>query len=98
MKIKTLFFVLVLGILSSCGAQVSSFERNRAQIEPLMAQYQGSHKSILIANFGPPDLTSSDGKGGEILIYQKQFGSLLSRQLYFVNSDGYIYAYKYSER
>ena len=36
----------------------------------VMESWQGHHQSELIADWGPPVRTASDGKGGSILIYE----------------------------
>ncbi len=37
----------------------------------VMQSWVGSHQSDLIASWGPPNRTASDGKGGTILIYEQ---------------------------
>ena len=71
----------------------------------------GVHKSELIRSWGPPNRTASDGKDGEILIYEKTatrtfynyFGQLITQTItnytdMFVNNNGIIYAYSYGTR
>ena len=36
-----------------------------------MQSWVGHHQSALIASWGPPTRTTSDGKGGQILIYEE---------------------------
>ncbi len=40
-----------------------------ANINKMMDSWVGTHQSDLIAQWGPPQQTASDGKGGTILIY-----------------------------
>lgn len=54
-------FLLVLTIFSSgCATQTNE----------KMQSWLGHHQSELIASWGPPQKTASDGKGGTILIYE----------------------------
>ena len=39
---------------------------------PKMTSWVGHNQSELIAHWGPPQSTTSDGNGGKILIYQSQ--------------------------
>ena len=55
--------VLLLLCFSFCGGCASS-------INKVMESWTGSHQSDLIASWGPPTRTASDGKGGEVLIYE----------------------------
>ena len=57
-----------------------------ASISRKMDSWKGHHKSELIASWGPPSRVTSDGKGGEILIYEydRNFGQTRG-QIY---SDG----------
>jgi hypothetical protein len=41
-----------------------------SRINNTMQSWVGHHQSDLIASWGPPQSTASDGKGGTILIYQ----------------------------
>lgn len=58
-------------------------EQKKANLLKIMESWLGSHQSELIAQWGPPTRTESDGKGGKILIYEswRDTGS----------SPGYIY-------
>jgi hypothetical protein len=56
-----LMFALVSAplLLSGCASQVNK----------VMDSWVGHHQSEVIAEWGPPQSTASDGKGGTILIY-----------------------------
>jgi len=41
-----------------------------ASTQKIMDSWTGHHQSELIASWGPPTRTASDGKGGAILIYE----------------------------
>jgi hypothetical protein len=49
-------------------------KKNNPTIKEIMDSWKGSHQSTLIKSWGPPDRTTSDGKGGNILIYNKGKG------------------------
>jgi hypothetical protein len=55
-----LVFAIAL-FLPSCASSVNK----------VMDSWIGSHQSDLIASWGPPARTASDGKGGTILIYEQ---------------------------
>lgn len=42
-----------------------------ASTQKIMDSWLGHHQSDLIASWGPPTRTASDGKGGSILIYEQ---------------------------
>ena len=57
---------MLMAILSGCAT-----DKQRAEeTNKLMASWVGSHQSDLIAKWGPPSRTASDGNGGSILIYE----------------------------
>jgi hypothetical protein len=64
----------------------------------MMESWRGHHQSELIASWGPPQSTASDGAGGTILIYsgyvnQGQFGGYQRTRMFYVNDYGYIYTW-----
>ena len=58
--------ILLLGIIS-----VSFLVQGCVSTQGVMDSWMNSHQSDLIASWGPPTRTTSDGKGGSILIYEK---------------------------
>jgi hypothetical protein len=58
--------VFILFLLSSCVTNQQLQEENKR----IMDSWLGSHKSDLIRSWGPPGRYESDGKGGEILIWE----------------------------
>lgn len=59
--LRTLPLVALLLLLAACASS----------IEKKMTFWVGHHQAELIASWGPPSRTASDGKGGSILIYEK---------------------------
>ena len=71
-----------------------------------MDSWIGSHKSALIQSWGPPSRYESDGKGGEILIYERSVtrGSVVGNtyyentrhpyQMFYADSNGKIYYWR----
>lgn len=55
------FLLLVQGCVSTQGVST----------QEIMDSWLGHHQSDLIASWGPPTRTASDGKGGSILIYEQ---------------------------
>lgn len=53
------WLVILVGLLSGCASSVNE----------MMQSWVGHHQSELIAKWGPPLQTASDGKGGTVLIY-----------------------------
>lgn len=59
---------LVAAIFISCTTTQKAQDKTRE----VMDSWMGHHKSELIQSWGPPQRYESDGKGGEILIYEKK--------------------------
>ncbi|MGD9843112.1 MAG: hypothetical protein AB7F79_12180 [Steroidobacteraceae bacterium] len=102
---------LLLGVLfvSGCASRVTK----------TMESWVGHHQSDLILDWGPPQQTAGDGKGGSILVYGNyvnlgqtpgqatvnNFGNVTytapqqqgyqRTRMFYVNSDGYIYAWRW---
>jgi len=57
---KKLFLIVVLFTLSSCET-----------LQDQMNSWLGASKQQLLMSWGPSDRTTSDGNGGEILVYAK---------------------------
>ncbi len=69
--------ILVSSVLATLGC---------ASVNSQMQSWVGHHQSELIASWGPPDRTASDGNGGVVLIYgsYRDFGQTPGK----VYSDG----------
>lgn len=65
MKTKIILYTISFLILVSCV----SYEE---ETKKAMNSWLGSHKSTLIQQWGAPTRYESDGKGGEILIYEER--------------------------
>lgn len=73
-SISILSFIIILSLFSfqSCAHREEALIKEReASVTELMNSWLGSHQSDLIASWGPPKRTASDGKGGTILIYEE---------------------------
>jgi hypothetical protein len=68
-KLFSIFFLSIL-LLSSCTSQ----RKIREQNNKALVSWIGANKSDLILKWGPPKRYDSDGKGGEILIYEQKIG------------------------
>ncbi|SRR6266508_5471973 len=94
-----LFLILPLVTLGGC-----------ASVDSMMASWMGHHQSELIASWGPPQRTASDGAGGTVLIYLEyrsqvgRTGSVLgaltaggsvAERMFYVNADGIIYRWRW---
>jgi len=73
MKRQILLMLLIIPFLSGCSASITR----------TMDLWVGHHKSELILSWGPPTRVTSDGKGGEILIYEYE--------RYFGQNPGQVY-------
>jgi hypothetical protein len=101
-KISILVVLIALFTLMACATGPSKKEIHESWL--------GAHKSQLIKSWGPPNRYASDGKGGEILIYEKSrtTGAIISGTYFettnvkfsefYVNENGYIYYYRYGTR
>lgn len=99
---KIIFLLALSSILLSCTTGPSPKEVHDSWL--------GAHKSQLIQSWGPPTRYQPDGKGGEILIYERSqtTGTILygtyfeNTRVYFsdmfAGQDGIIYYYRYGER
>jgi len=92
MKKKRIQFFLILFlslmIITGCAAMTWPNSKDREKTE----SWIGAHKSKLIKTLGPPSRNTSDGKGGEIIIYEKTFHNLHTQYYdFYVNPKGIIY-------
>ena len=81
---KNIIFVLFLfsiNLLGCTGGQ---------KITDAMTSWVGHHQSELIAVWGPPDRTDSDGMDGKILIYEKFRILEQTKKKTHVGESGYI--------
>ncbi len=86
--------VAILFMFQSCSAFVYPNKKEKA----IFDSYINETKATLIERFGAPTRVLSDGKNGEIVIYENtQFVSgqpcILYKDMY-VNSQGIIYKWK----
>ena len=82
---KKIVFLLVLFLMTGCASRINK----------TMSSWIGHHQSELIASWGPPTRTSSDGKGGIVLVYESYRnmgtkGSVDSRGNIRVRDNSYI--------
>ncbi len=68
---KNLFFIVVFCLFLSGCATIPQGPSLGDQIQAYMDSWVGAHQSTLIAKVGPPDRTTSDGKDGSVLIYDR---------------------------
>ena len=57
-----------------CAPRVNDFKKP-STINRMMDSWVGHYQSKLIANWGPPTKITSDGKGGNIIIYESLKGT-----------------------
>ena len=101
--ITVLFFIIIYSA-STSSKQVQEQTRN------LMDSWLGSHKSEVIQSWGPPDRYESDGKGGEILIWETKqtrgsylYGTYYERtsypyKMFYADANGKIYYWRTGTR
>ena len=100
---KNLIRLFILFILSGCGpSQKVQQEKHREAME----SWIGHHKSELIQSWGPPQRYESDGKGGEILIYESKvtrgaviYGTYHEKtsypyKMFYADSNGKLYYWR----
>jgi hypothetical protein len=88
-------FSLLLSLLlliTSCGP---SKKAQQDKLKEVMDSWLGHHKSELIQSWGPPDRYASDGKDGEILIYEKMItrGAVIYNTYREVTTSAYKMVY-----
>ena len=106
LTIKILFLICVLNMFLGCAsfmegynsAPTTTTEKSFQQKEEeTMNSWLRSHKSELIRAWGPPERTTSDGKDGEILIYEQTinfpepYGPMTRMRMFYVQQNGIIY-------
>lgn len=81
---KNILTLIILLYLTGCmGAKIKKMNES-------MQSWVGCHKSDLIRQIGPPTRYESDGKNGEILIYEYQHGRQIPGTAY-TGTDGNLY-------
>ncbi|HUS00707.1 MAG TPA: hypothetical protein VMY77_03225 [Chitinophagaceae bacterium] len=100
---KLFFGCIITVALTSCGPSQKVLD---AREDALFNKWLNHSKAQLVQNWGQPDSTKADGKGGEILIYkegidyksvmnEKYTGKQYSlRKEMYINSDSLIYNWK----
>ena len=104
-KLFSVLSIITIGIsFCSCATthRSMSVQEQEAYIKQ---QVLGEHKSNVIAVFGKPTYSTSDGKGGEIVVfdqsksaympYSQVYMTIIHRNTFFINSSGYVYDFKY---
>lgn len=101
---QKIFTALVSTIIffTSCTSTKKIQEQNKQAMDSWM----GSHKSALIQSWGPPTRYESDGKGGEILIYEQKvtrgaviYGTYHEKttypyKMFYADKDGKLYYWR----
>jgi len=85
---KFLSILFFLSLISTAGCGRSE------KISTAMDSWKGSHQSQLIRSWGPPTLTHSDGKGGQILEWRYERGSNKTTATTVPNTQTTIYRHK----
>lgn len=98
-NLRFIFLATAVILLCSCNSQ--------KRLTEVMDSWVDSHKSELIQEWGPPSRYESDGKGGEILIYERKVtrGGVYNNvyyentsypyQMFYADGDGKIYYWRY---
>jgi hypothetical protein len=103
---KNTLFLIIAVVLLSCGSTEKARKAHDAKEDALFNKWLHQPKALLVRTWGQPDSTTTDGKGGEILIYkegidaksvmnEKYTGKQYSfRKEMYINSDSLIYYWK----
>ena len=103
MKKDFLLLCIIIAALISCGPSQKVLD---AKEDALFNKWLNHPKAQLIQTWGQPDSISSDGKGGQILIYKEgiDYKSVMNakytgiqysfRKEMYVNADSLIYYWK----
>ncbi len=75
-------FVCSAAVLSGCGYTWKDYHK---KVDTMMAAWEGDHISNLMAQWGPPNRITEDGRGGKIYCYDKE-GYNTSQ---YVNTNSY---------
>ena len=108
MRLKDFKFAgLFIGFLFTACATTTQIPEDNKKI---MDSWLGHHKSNLIQSWGPPGRYESDGKGGEILIYESKetrglnvYGTYHEKTFYpykmfYADQNGKIYYWRTGSR
>jgi|NGEPerStandDraft_6_1074524.scaffolds.fasta_scaffold62433_2 hypothetical protein len=96
-------FVCLALLIALCGYSVGCASLNPSTA---MQQWNGRTSQQLILQWGPPMRSTTDGAGGEVLVYEywrpRQFvpyvgwiGGYSASRMFYVNSDGVIYNWRW---
>lgn len=111
MKYLSFAGLLLILLVGSCKTTNQLQEENRKEeIRKIMDSWMGHHKSELIRQWGPPDRYESDGKGGEILIYESKqtrgavmYGTYIEKttypyKMFYADPNGKLYHWRTGTR
>ena len=107
---KKLFLMLLIACIWLSFQSCHYYENQVKKKEAVLNSWMGTHKSKLIAQWGPPTKYDSDGKGGEILMYEQS--KVLSTYTYgtwvqnvviyytymYADPKGYLYHWNYGQK
>jgi len=77
----------------------SLFFQGCASTREIMDSWIGHHQSDLIAQWGPPERTASDGKGGQTFLYERFISTgyghgYIQSIMFYADENGYIYHWR----
>ena len=82
---KTILIGILILLVTGCATS------NREAMD----SWLGSHQSEVIAQLGAPTRTTIDGKGGTILVYERDIYagkySYTASRMFYVNENEYVY-------
>jgi hypothetical protein len=93
MRIRASLVILITVLLASC---VSSREATKKAMD----SWLGSTKQSLILEWGAPNRVTSDGDGGEVLVFERStynsyyHVTIYAIRMFYVHADGIIYFWK----
>ena len=93
MRIRASLVILITVLLASC---VSSREATKKAMD----SWLGSTKQSLILEWGAPNRVTSDGDGGEVLVYERSTYlsyykvTYYTIRMFYAHADGIIYFWK----
>jgi hypothetical protein len=91
----SMMIALITVILASCASTKEADKTRKA-----MDSWLGSTKQSLILEWGAPNRVTSDGDGGEVLVYERQTYNgyyhitIYAIRMFYVHADGIIYHWK----
>ena len=96
---KQLLLMMMAVVLVGCETWPSHLGliQGMSDDSPMMESYMGQSSADVIRRFGAAEKVQDDGQGGKILVYRRTGKLKFGNYTFFVNSNGKVYYWKWSD-